>query len=296
MAGRAILLLLPVQDWLASFISSPGNGQRVTAGQSTRPFAIAGLIPCVAATLPSPNLDDLRDADAIGRIPVSQGAQTLSSSLCPIPSLCGGLFRVQAPVICHLAAEQWRSFLGHSDLTLVARWEPVPESVPQIFLFFLFVGGTGVWPCNDDANSFAMVPLFVEARLRIDYANLGRCTTLACLKVKQSRPYYSILPTSRSIHYSCQEPLITMNLLIRVRVSCFSLQPSSDLRLGGERLTVAENPRLQSRYFPACQWSFRASSGSNRFQTGYRQPHENSVAICEEAWTLEGYYLLLPPP
>lgn len=183
-----------------------------------------------------------------------------------------------------------------SDLTLVAKWEPVPEIVPRIFLFFLLIGGAGVRPCNDDANSFAMVPQFVEAQLRIDYANLGRWTTLACLKVKQNSPSYSILLTSRSIHYSCQEPLITMNLLIRVRVSCFSLQHSSDLHLSGGSLTVVENPRLQSRYFPVYQWSFRASSRSNRFQNSNWISSATREQCCEEAWILEGYYLLLPPP
>ncbi|OJJ58243.1 hypothetical protein ASPSYDRAFT_1042863 [Aspergillus sydowii CBS 593.65] len=182
MAGKAIYLLLPVQDWLASFISGLGNGQeKVTARQSTRPFAIAGLIPCEAATFPTSLTRGRNWSIPIFIWELRHFPVLFVQSR---PSM-GGPFK--SPSSCHLssgslAVGRWTSCLGCSDLTLVAKREPVLESVPRIFLFFLFIGGTGVWPCDDDANSFAMVPNFVEARLRIDYANLGRWTPLACLK------------------------------------------------------------------------------------------------------------------
>lgn len=199
MAGKAIYLLLPVQDWLASFISSLGNGQeKVTARQSTRPFAIAGLIPCEAATFPTSLTRGRNWPIPIFIWELRHFPVLFVQSR---PSM-GGPFK--SPSSCHLssgslAVGQWTSCLGCSDLTLVAKREPVLESVPRIFPFFLFIGGTGVWPCADDANSFAMVPNFVEARLRIDYANLGRWTPLACLKVKQNRPIF-LSPVNISIH------------------------------------------------------------------------------------------------
>lgn len=108
MAGKAIYLLLPVQDWLASFISSLGNGQeKVTARQSTRPFAIAGLIPCEAATFPT-SLTRGRNWSIPIFIWELRHFPVLFVPSRPSMAAFSG---VQAPVICHLAV--WQSGNGH---------------------------------------------------------------------------------------------------------------------------------------------------------------------------------------